>query len=74
VSIYYTLDGSRPTFNSPTLKSKGIREGAETLSITETTTLKWFAVDAKGNVENDYNPNNQFNDKFNKETYTISGG
>ena len=73
VSIYYTLDGSRPTFDSPTLESAGIREGAETLLITETTRLHWFAVDAKGNIENNYNPNKQFHDKFNKETYRISG-
>ena len=74
VSIYYTLDGSRPTFDSPTLESKGIREGAESLTITETTTLKWFAIDAKGNIENGYDPNKQFHDKFNKETYKITGG
>jgi hypothetical protein len=35
VSIYYTIDGSRPTFGSATLESAGIREGAETLTITE---------------------------------------
>jgi Zinc carboxypeptidase/Chitobiase/beta-hexosaminidase C-terminal domain len=71
VTIYYTLDGSRPTFDSTQLQSAGIREGAETLIIDSTTTLKWFAVDEKGNIENNYNPNKQFHDKFNKETYKI---
>jgi hypothetical protein len=74
VTIYYTLDGSRPTFESTKLESAGIREGAETLTIDSTTTLKWFSVDEKGNVENGYDPNKQFHDKFNKETYKITGG
>jgi Zinc carboxypeptidase/Chitobiase/beta-hexosaminidase C-terminal domain len=71
VSIYYTIDGGRPTFDSPTLESAGIREGAETLTITETTELKWFAIDAKGNIENNYDPDKTVQDKFNKETYRI---
>ena len=74
VTIYYTVDGSRPTFDSPKLQSARIREGAETLSIGSTTTLKWFSVDEKGNIENNYDPDRQFQDKFNKETYKISGG
>jgi len=73
VTIYYTLDGSRPTFDSPKLQSAGIREGAETLTIGSTTTLKWFSVDEKGNIENNYDPNRQFHDKFNRETYRITG-
>jgi hypothetical protein len=41
------------------------------VTITETTALKWFAVDAKGNIENNYDPDKTVQDKFNKETYRI---
>ncbi|WP_052342540.1 M14 family metallopeptidase [Bacillus sp. EB01] len=55
-TIYYTLDGSRPTFESKHLKLSGTREPAETLKIDKTTVLNWFAVDAAGNIEKNYNP------------------
>lgn len=55
-TIYYTLDGSRPTFDSPTLQLAGVRESAETLLIEETTTIKFFSVDVAGNVEKNYKP------------------
>lgn len=55
-TIYYTLDGSRPNFESPHLRLAGTREPAETLTIDETTTINWFAVDAAGNIEKNYNP------------------
>jgi hypothetical protein len=49
--VYYTLDGSKPTTASPVYGSAGIREGGETITIDETTTIRWFAVDARGNEE-----------------------
>ncbi|SEQ76796.1 M14 family zinc carboxypeptidase [Piscibacillus halophilus] len=55
-TIYYTLDGSRPTFESEQLQLGGTREPAETLTIDETTTVNWFAVDPAGNIEKNYNP------------------
>ncbi|MED3560983.1 M14 family metallopeptidase [Bacillus xiapuensis] len=55
-TIYYTLDGSRPTFESKHLQLNGTREGAEALKIDKTTTINWFAVDAAGNIEKNYNP------------------
>ncbi|CAL9587070.1 hypothetical protein SUDANB121_05179 [Nocardiopsis dassonvillei] len=54
--IYYTLDGSRPDFDSPRLELTGVRGGLETLRIEETTTVHWFAVDVAGNVEGGYDP------------------
>ncbi|HZK50716.1 MAG TPA: chitobiase/beta-hexosaminidase C-terminal domain-containing protein, partial [Actinomycetota bacterium] len=72
VTIYYTVDGSRPTFDSPELQSAGIREGAETLVFDTTTELKWFAVDGNGNIENNYNPDKKVQNKFNREVYKIS--
>jgi hypothetical protein len=57
VTIYYTTDGSRPTLASPTIESAGVREGAQTVLISHTTELKWFSVDAAGNVERSYDPN-----------------
>jgi hypothetical protein len=56
VEIYYTLDGSNPTTNSTMYDFAGIREGGETIWITETTTVKWFSVDIAGNVEGKYHP------------------
>ena len=55
-TVYYTMDGSRPTFNSPKLQANGMREEGQTFKIDKTTTINWFAVDAKGNVEKNYNP------------------
>lgn len=54
--IYYTLDGGRPTFDSPRLELTGVRGGPESLTIEETTTVHWFAVDVAGNVEGGYDP------------------
>ena len=48
---YYTTDGSTPTSASTQYQLAGFREqeGA-TLTFTQTTTLKWFSVDPKGNT------------------------
>ncbi|HEX7065861.1 MAG TPA: M14 family metallopeptidase [Bacillales bacterium] len=55
-TIYYTLDGSRPTFESKTIQPAGPREGAESLTLDETTTIKWFSMDGAGNIEKHYKP------------------
>lgn len=55
-TVYYTLDGSRPTFQSAKIQLSGTREFAETLKIDKTTTINCFAVDAAGNIEKNYNP------------------
>lgn len=72
-TIYYTLDGSQPTFESKKLQLAGTREGAETLKITHTTTVKWFAVDASGNVENNYKPDGN-GKTYNEATFEIQYG
>ena len=72
VTIFYTLDGSAPTSSSPTIQSAGVREGAESITILETTTVNWFAVDAAGNIERNYNPDGNANN-YNKARVTISG-
>ena len=69
-TIYYTLDGSRPTYESERIALSGTRESAESLTITETTTINWFAVDAAGNVEKNYNPEGKGNN-YNSATFTI---
>jgi len=69
-TIYYTTDGSRPTFQSARVRSSGVREGGETLLVTETTTFKWFAVDVAGNVEGNYNPNGK-GENYNQATIVI---
>jgi hypothetical protein len=55
-TVYYTLDGSRPTLKSPKLEAAGLREGAESLTVDKTTEVRWFSVDIAGNVENNYKP------------------
>ena len=70
MTIYYTLDGSRPTFRSAKLKAAGLREGAETLRIDKTTTIRWFAVDMAGNIENRYDPDGKGNNDR-RATYII---
>ena len=49
-TIYYTLDGSTPTKSSTVYKSAGLREGPETITLSQTTTVRWFGVDAAGNT------------------------
>lgn len=53
-AIFYTLDGSAPTYSSTLYGSAGIREGGETLTLPAGTRIHWFSVDAAGNVENNY--------------------
>ena len=50
-TVYYTTDGSTPTLDSPRYKQTEFREPGETLWVEQTTTFKWFSVDAAGNLE-----------------------
>ncbi|MDQ0273777.1 M28 family peptidase [Cytobacillus purgationiresistens] len=70
-TVYYTLDGSNPTFESDKIQLKGTREDAEVLTIDKTTTVKYFSVDPAGNVENDYDPSK--GKGYNSATFTIGG-
>jgi chitobiase/beta-hexosaminidase-like protein len=70
-TVYYTLDGSRPTLTSPKLRSAGQREGAETITVTRTTEVHWFAVDIAGNVEQRYRPDGT-DDNYRHETVTVT--
>ena len=69
--VYYTLDGSRPTLDSPRLEFTGPRQGIESLTIDETTTISWFAVDMKGNTSNGYDPEGR-GKNYSKATITIT--
>ena len=55
-AIFYSIDGSTPTYLSTLYASAGIREGGETLRLPVGTKIHWFSVDAAGNVENNYTP------------------
>ena len=50
-TVYYTTDGTEPTVQSPRYKQIEFREPGETLWVENTTTFKWFSVDAAGNME-----------------------
>ncbi|GIJ79572.1 Chitobiase/beta-hexosaminidase C-terminal domain-containing protein [Micromonospora phaseoli] len=65
-AVFYTLDRSRPTYDSTLYGSAGIREGGETLTVAAGTTVHWFSVDAAGNVEKNYKPDGRGNN-YNKE-------
>ncbi len=69
-TVYYTLDGSNPTFESDKIQLKGTREGAESLKIEHTSILKYFSVDAAGNVESNYNP--ESGKGYNQSVITIA--
>jgi hypothetical protein len=53
-TVYYTLDGSRPTTSSRALQNAAIRDGAESFTVSNGTVVNWFSVDASFNVENGY--------------------
>jgi hypothetical protein len=73
-TVYYTMDGSRPTLQSPRYKETEFREPGETFHVEETTTFKWFSVDTAGNVERGYDPDKPATrGKFRQATITIAG-
>lgn len=55
-AVFYTLDGTAPTYSSTLYASAGIREGGEILTVPVGTRIHWFSVDAAGNVEKNYVP------------------
>lgn len=69
--VYYTLDGSRPDFDSLRLVSEGPRQGAAPITISQTTTVKWFSVDMAGNVEKRYDPDNPSSNNYRSERIVI---
>jgi len=70
-TIYYTVDGSRPTFESTTYNAAGIREPGEILTFTESTTVRWFAVDDAGNISEHYDPYDPDNTDYYSAEITI---
>lgn len=73
VIIYYTTDGSRPTYSSPRYEATEFREPGQVFHLTETTTFHWFSVDTAGNIERNYDPSdNDTRDNYRKATITVA--
>jgi hypothetical protein len=72
-TVHYTLDGSRPTWDSPTVQQDGIRGGATPVTVSEpgATELQWFSVDEAGNVEGGYDPDGDSLQGLNREVVKI---
>lgn len=71
-TIHYTLDGTRPTWESPTVEQVGVRGGAVPVTVTgDRTLLQWFSVDEAGNVEGGYDPDTQSRQGLNRVVIKI---
>jgi hypothetical protein len=71
-AVFYTLDGSTPTYGSTLYESAGVREGGALLTIPDGTKVHWFSVDSAGNVEKNYRPDGN-GKNFNKAVATLGG-
>ncbi|BCB78867.1 M14 family zinc carboxypeptidase [Phytohabitans flavus] len=70
-AVFYTLDGSKPTYSSTLYASAGVREAGETLTVPYGAKVFWFSVDAAGNIENNYRPDTDAKN-WNRAFATIS--
>ncbi|MCD2443154.1 chitobiase/beta-hexosaminidase C-terminal domain-containing protein [Agromyces sp. SYSU K20354] len=71
-AVFYTLDGSKPTYESTLYGTAGLREGAEVITVPAGTKINWFSVDSAGNVEKNYRPDGN-GKNHNSTTVTAQG-
>ncbi|MEI5582653.1 MULTISPECIES: M14 family metallopeptidase [unclassified Agromyces] len=71
-AVFYTLDGSKPTYESTLYASAGIREGGEVITVPVGTKVHWFSVDSAGNIEKNYRPDGG-KANYNKFTVVAAG-
>jgi hypothetical protein len=55
-TVFYTLNGNRPTLASTKYGVDSFREPPQTLTVPAGTTVHFFSADMAGNVENNYRP------------------
>ncbi|WP_141957882.1 hypothetical protein [Actinoallomurus bryophytorum] len=72
VTVTKWLGGPQPTLKSPKLQAAGLREGAETLTVSRTTEVRRFSVDIAGNVENHYRPDGK-DTRYRHQVVRVSG-
>ncbi len=64
-TVFYTLDGSRPTLASTKYAVNAFREPPQVLTVAAGTTVHFFSADMAGNVENNYRPDGK-SENYNK--------
>ena len=71
-AVFYTLDGSKPTYASTLYASAGIREAGATITVPYGTKVFWFSVDAAGNIESNYKPDDATSKNWNRAFAVVS--
>ncbi|BCB83925.1 M14 family metallopeptidase [Phytohabitans suffuscus] len=71
-AVFYTLNGSKPTYASTLYASAGVREAGETLTVPYGTKVFWFSVDAAGNIESNYKPDDPNSKNWNRAFAVVS--
>ena len=64
-TVFYTLDGSRPTLASTKYAVNDFREPPQVLTVPAGTRVHFFSADMAGNVENNYRPDGK-SENYNK--------
>ena len=72
-AVFYTLDGSVPTYASTMYGTEGLREGGARITVPSGTAVNWFSVDSAGNVERNYRPDGKAKN-YSKGVAVVAGG
>jgi hypothetical protein len=71
--VYFTTDGSLPNLESQKYDHTDFREPGQVFHVTETTVFTWFSVDAAGNIERGYDPDDPGHNYRREEVRILNG-